>query len=101
MIRVWPKGIKKTKRVRTATLACRPAGGSLPRPGAACRLLLATKEPFRRTPRRVACTEIYGGPAVAHVLGTFKGRRLSRWFNRKNGCEIARWDRVRFLFRAQ
>jgi hypothetical protein len=46
----------------------------------------------------VACTEIYGGPQVAEVRGTFKGRRIQARFTRANGCEIDRWDRHRFLF---
>jgi hypothetical protein len=34
----------------------------------------------------------------AFVRGTFRGRRVSTRFARRNGCEIARWDRVAFLF---
>jgi hypothetical protein len=44
------------------------------------------------------CTQIYGGPQEAVVRGTFRGRRVSIRFTRRNGCEIARWNRVAFLF---
>jgi hypothetical protein len=50
-------------------------------------------------PKNVACTEIYGGPQVARVAGILRGRRIGASFNRENGCEIARWNRVAFLFR--
>jgi hypothetical protein len=49
-------------------------------------------------PATVACTQIYGGPQTALVTGEFRGRRVRATFNRKNGCEIARWNAVRFLF---
>jgi hypothetical protein len=42
---------------------------------------------------------IYGGPQTARVRGTYRGRKVEAVFNRKNGCEIARWKRVAFLFR--
>jgi hypothetical protein len=55
-------------------------------------------QPFAPVPRNVACSQIYGGPAVALVTGSFAGRRVRAVFNRKNGCEIARWNRLSFLF---
>jgi hypothetical protein len=45
------------------------------------------------------CTAIYGGPQVARVSGTFGGHKVRATFNRRGGCEIARWNRVSFLFR--
>ena len=56
------------------------------------------QSPFLPTPPATICTQIYGGPQEAFVRGTFRGRRLSTRFARRNGCEIARWDRVAFLF---
>jgi hypothetical protein len=44
------------------------------------------------------CTQIYGGPQEALVTGTFGGRRVWARFSRRNGCEIARWNRIAFLF---
>jgi hypothetical protein len=99
VIRVYPDGPAKTATSRIWTLSCAPARGSLPSATVACRRLLALKAPFALTPAGVACTQIYGGPALAYVVGTFRGHPVERWFKRKNGCEIARWDRVRFLFR--
>jgi subtilisin inhibitor-like len=99
VIRVFPDGVTKKETSRTWTLSCNPARGSLPDRVDACRRLLAMKRPFRPTPPNAVCTLIYGGPAVAHIAGTLRGARVSRWFNRRNGCEIARWERVRFLLR--
>jgi hypothetical protein len=95
-VTVWPRG---TARKHTSwTLRCRPPGGSLPQRARACRRLLRLKAPFRPVPHGVACTDIYGGPEVALVTGRFEGRRVRATFRRTNGCEIARWNRVRFLF---
>ncbi len=38
-----------------------------------------------------ACTQQYGGPQVAVVTGTFRGRSVHSTFTRTDGCEIARW----------
>jgi hypothetical protein len=40
------------------------------------------------------CTEIYGGPQQARVVGTVKGQLVRATFSRTNGCEIARWQRI-------
>jgi hypothetical protein len=84
--------------VARATLRCAPAGGTLPHAAAACRRLAAIPHPFAPTPAGVACAEIYGGPEKAHVVGVYRGRRIDTWFQRRDSCETARWDRVRFLF---
>ena len=82
---------------RTWTLRC-PPGGTLPNPAEACRRLEKVDHPFAPVPKSAACTLIYGGPQTAEVGGTFKGRPVKAHFSRGNGCEIARWNRVRFLF---
>ena len=46
-------------------------------------------EPVR--PRQV-CTDIFGGPETARVMGTLAGAHLTARFSRQNGCEIARWQ---------
>lgn len=79
------------------TLQC-PAGGTLPQPERACSRLEQLVDPFGPVPKNVACTEIYGGPQVAEVRGTFRGKPVNTTFTRTNGCEIERWNRVRFLF---
>jgi hypothetical protein len=45
----------------------------------------------------MACTELYGGPATAHVTGTFAGDPVDTSFGRANGCEIDRWARHEVL----
>jgi hypothetical protein len=92
-ITVWPQGAGGPRR--EWTLNCDPPGGSLPSAGSACeRLTLAALKPL---PRDSICTQIYGGPQVARVEGTVDGREVDSRFGRSNGCEIHRWDGVRFL----
>lgn len=98
-VTVWPNGQGHAPK-RAYTLRCDPIGGTLPRPVAACRQLARLKTPFARTPESVACTQIYGGPQEAVVMGTFRRRLIRATFNRRDGCEIARWNRVAFLFPA-
>jgi hypothetical protein len=83
---------------RTATLTCDPAGGTLPSPAEACRRLAAIDDPFAPVPAGTACTLVWGGPQQATVSGSFRGKSVAAHFDRSNGCEIARWDRVAFLF---
>lgn len=70
------------------------AGTTLPEPVAA----LAAVERFGEDiffpqpgPPKV-CTQQYGGPQVAVVTGTFRGRAVHATFTRTDGCEIARWN---------
>lgn len=94
-ITVWPRG-REYAPLRWR-LRCEPTSGTLPNPRAACRLLASRRKPFAPVPHGVVCTQIYGGPAVASVSGTFRGRRIHARFSRQNGCEIARWDSLRLL----
>ena len=84
---------------RHHTLRCGPAGGTLPMAAKACTQLAALSSPFAPVPTGMMCTQIYGGPQVAHVRGTFRGHQVRATFNRRGGCEIGRWNRVSFLFR--
>lgn len=93
---VWPNGTSGPQK--TWTLRCAPAEGTLPMPGRACQRLTALSQPFAPVPKGVACADIYGGPQVARVTGTFRGTRVDAVFKRTNGCEIERWQRVGFLF---
>ena len=95
-VTVWPKG-KDAGHAVTWSLRCTPAGGTLPRPGQACHMLQALRDPFAPIPPTTICSQIYGGPQVAVVRGRFDGRRVSATFTRRNGCEIARWNRLAFL----
>jgi|SRR3990170_699035 len=81
--------------VTTWTLRCSPARGTLPRPAVACRRLAASGvKLFAPLPKDIVCTEIYGGPQKARVVGTVAGARVWATFTRTNGCEIARWARI-------
>jgi hypothetical protein len=100
-IMVWPEGRGDGTSIRQLTLRCRPAGGSHPAPGRACRRLLANLGALRPVPASRACTRQFGGPQQALLSGRVNGRRIRAAFNRKNGCEIARWDRLAPVFRAQ
>jgi Subtilisin inhibitor-like len=94
---VWPKGTGTAGRI-VRTLRCDPPGGSVPRPTAACRAVeRAGRTAFRGVPIDAACTQIYGGPAVALVTGRLHGRPVWARFDRENGCEITRWQRLALL----
>ena len=96
-ITVWPNGDGMPGQ-KTWTLRCAPVGGTLPHRAGACTKLARLRHPFAPTPTAVACTQIYGGPQEALVTGRFRGHRVRARFSRKDGCEIARWNRIRFLF---
>ncbi len=96
-ITVWPQG--KNGRSATYTLACRRATGTLPAAHSACsKLRRRGVRAFAAVPANSACTMIYGGPQTARVSGHFAGRSIKAVFSRTNGCEIARWSRLAFLF---
>jgi hypothetical protein len=79
----------------TWTVRCNPAGGTLRRPVRACaRLASGGAKLFAPLPQNAVCTEIYGGPQKARVVGTVSGRRVHATFTRTNGCEISRWQRI-------
>jgi subtilisin inhibitor-like len=95
-ITFWPGG--KPGPSHTWTLRCAPVAGTLPGRSDACGRLATLKNPFKPVPAGTACTQVYGGPQTALVRGTFRGRRVWTYFRRRDGCEIARWRRVSFLF---
>lgn len=96
-VTVWPNGQGEPGK-RVSTLRCNPVGGSLPKRAEACAKLARMTRPFAPVPKDTACTEIYGGPQQALVTGRLRGYPVRATFNRRNGCEISRWNRVRFLF---
>ena len=100
-IAVWPEGRSPGKPVRRFKLHCNPLEGNLPHGDRACYFLAVTSRPFAPVPRDAACTQVYGGPHVARVLGRLRGRSVDATFRRTNGCETARWERVAFLFPVQ
>ena len=93
-VNYWSEGVGKGDPQRW-TLRCNPARGTLARPAVACRKLAegGTKL-FAPSRKDVACTQIYGGPDVARVVGTVKGNRVWASLSRTDGCQISRWDRL-------
>jgi Subtilisin inhibitor-like len=90
----WAQGSASTAKT-VWTLRCDPAGGTLRRPARACRRLAdGGRQLFAPVKSGTICTQIYGGPEVALVSGTLDGRRLWARFQRRNGCEIDRWNRL-------
>jgi hypothetical protein len=86
---------------RTLTLRCDPARGTVAHPDAACRRLRTIgHDAFAPTPRGMLCAQLYGGPMTAVVTGSFYGRSVWTRLTRTDGCAIARWNRVGFLFPA-
>lgn len=77
------------------TLTCSPAGGDHPDPEAACAALAdAGADVFAPVPADRPCTMIYGGPETATVTGHIEQTPVDAEFNRVNGCEIDRWERL-------
>ena len=76
----------------TWRLTCNPADGDHPEPKAACAAIEKATDPFAPTKPDMACTEIYGGPAIATIRGERDGVQVDTSYSRVNGCEIARWD---------
>ncbi|MDT9701615.1 SSI family serine proteinase inhibitor [Streptomyces sp. P17] len=79
-------------------LYCHPGGGDHPDIAGACSALDRGarwgKDAFAPVPAGSVCTMQYGGAATAHVTGTWAGRPVDARFDRGDGCEIARWDRL-------
>ncbi|MFE6197289.1 SSI family serine proteinase inhibitor [Streptomyces sp. NPDC057838] len=82
----------------TYELYCGPEGGSHPDPRGACATLERDtrwgQDLFAPDPEGGFCTMQYGGPATAHVTGTWAGRPVDATYDRRDGCGIARWDRL-------
>ncbi|MGV9882482.1 SSI family serine proteinase inhibitor [Streptomyces sp. NPDC003006] len=82
----------------TYELRCHPTGGTHPAAKAACARLdevtVYGTDPFAPVPAGAMCTRQYGGPATAHIKGTWQGRPVDATYTRGDGCEISRWDRL-------
>jgi hypothetical protein len=68
-----------------------------PSPEAACSALAADREALEPVPPDAACTMIFGGPEQATVVGVLDGEDVDAAFERSNGCELDRWDRMAAL----
>ncbi|MGW6911948.1 SSI family serine proteinase inhibitor [Streptomyces sp. NPDC054940] len=82
----------------TYELYCHPGGGDHPDVTGACDALdRGTRwgtDAFAPVPKDTLCTMQYGGPATAHVTGTWAGRPVDARYDRGDGCQIGRWDRL-------
>ncbi|QIJ63579.1 SSI family serine proteinase inhibitor [Streptomyces sp. JB150] len=82
----------------TFRVDCHPAGGDHPDVAGACRAVDRNtrwgREPFAPVAEGSVCTMQYGGSATARVTGTWAGRPVDATFDRSNGCEIDRWNRL-------
>jgi Tol biopolymer transport system component len=103
-ITVWPRAVPRQvpplrgEPFRTWSLACPPPRGTLPDAQRACVALARAGNPFARVPNDAVCGRRYAQRGVARVTGRLRGRTFTAWFLRRDGCEIARWNRVGFLF---
>jgi hypothetical protein len=84
-VTVWPTG--RDGPVRERRVEC---------PGAAVCNELSGRS-FAPVPGNMACTAIYGGPSVARVTGTLRGKPVDERFSLEDGCQIARWEENRAL----
>jgi hypothetical protein len=82
------------------TLTCDPVGGTHPHAKAACRQLLAAKNPFAPIPRGIMCPMIPAGPQAgsAQVSGTFFGKPVSGTFSQHSPCAASRWAELGIVF---
>ncbi|PKW08733.1 Subtilisin inhibitor-like [Streptomyces sp. 1222.5] len=87
-----------TGRDGTYDVSCHPGAGRHPDVAGACQVLDTHtrwgRDPFAPVDPGSACTMVYGGPATAHVTGTWAGHPVDASYDRSNGCEIGRWDRM-------
>ncbi|MEU8681204.1 SSI family serine proteinase inhibitor [Streptomyces sp. NPDC048611] len=92
---VTVRGSGSAREDGTFELYCHPARGTHRHAKQACAKLDGMtrwgRDPFAPVPQGTNCTMIYGGPATAHVTGTWAGRPVNADFRRTNGCEISRW----------
>jgi hypothetical protein len=82
------------------TLTCSPAGGDHPEPEAACaEVEEAGADAFTSGDTSdMMCTMQVGGPEVVHVTGHVGGTEVDTEFNKRNGCEIERFESLSTVF---
>jgi hypothetical protein len=78
---------------QTWTLSCLGVvAGSHPDAEAACARLTTLEDPFAPIADDVACTEQFGGPQTAHVIGRWGSEPVDLDLSRVDGCHISQWD---------
>lgn len=96
-------GVDDGPVIKTATLTIVDGGGATgtgyladPQRATAAVALFdnpsAVKRLVEGPPAGQMCTEIYGGPDVATISGTFRGTAVTQQFRRSDGCGIADWE---------
>jgi hypothetical protein len=66
--------------------------GTHPDAEAACAHLETVEAPFVPVADDAVCTEQYGGPETARVLGRWHGEPVDVELSRTDGCRISQWD---------
>ena len=61
------------------------------------RQLYSMAKPFARRRTNLVCTDQYGGPQQAVIVGTHRGSRVWIALGMRNGCDISRSKRLAFL----
>lgn len=92
-VTLWPNG-RDGGSEHTALLECDPPGGTHDRTEEACAALEQEGAALAPVAGDAICTQIYGGDQEARVFGTVRGEEVDVLFNRANGCEIDRWDKL-------
>jgi hypothetical protein len=90
----YPGGIGKPPAARRFSLRCGPAGGTVPNPARACRVLARLQHPFASVPAHTICSDLALGPQEAEVVGRLRGQSIRARLDVRDSCEIARWQRV-------
>ncbi len=72
--------------------------GKRPIGSIACARLAEDPKLLDPLPKGRMCTEQYGGPEVLSISGTLGGKPVQTQVTRKNGCEIARFEKLRGLW---
>lgn len=90
LVRVDPDGANGPKPARRLHLSC-----TKPQQSQACGAAAGiSAADLRPTPQGIACTQIYGGPQTASIVGVIRGQQVNARFSRVNGCETKRWNGV-------
>ena len=100
-ITLWPDG-EGRGATKTVRVVCDPPSGTVPDSAAACATLASPAGRSALDPMPVdrMCTELYGGPAEARIVGTVAGESIDAQLSRVNGCEIERWETLSALLPA-
>lgn len=78
---------------QTWTLTCVGfVEGSHPAAEAACAHLQEMQDPFAPLPADAVCTQQYGGPETARVVGRWGGEPVELELSRVDGCRIDQWN---------